>query len=202
MMLPVRLTPDNQNTIANASSPASLPGLGTLTGGWRAYGVIMKIRIDKDLQDQLPALATEEYQALREKIMHEGVRPGAIVVADIRGDHVLCDGHNTTKVAKELGIPVPEPVVLTFQSREEVVEWINENQFGRRNAAEVWKQQQRERRVHRVANARANGQSLRTIAKAENVSESTVRTDLEKAGAQGVRTTPEGGKVTGSDGVK
>ena len=57
--------------------------------------------------------------------------------------------------------------------------------------------EEREARRQRVAQARSEGKSLRTIAETENVSEKTVRNDLKKpSGAEGYA--PE--KVTGKDG--
>jgi hypothetical protein len=55
-------------------------------------------------------------------------------------------------------------------------------------------------RCQRVVAARQEGQSLRAIARQEEVSESQVRADLKAATAQGCAVGPPDGKVTGLDG--
>jgi hypothetical protein len=57
-----------------------------------------------------------------------------------------------------------------------------------------------EGRRKRVVAARQQGQSLRTIAKEERISESQVRSDLKAATAQGCAVAPQDGKVIGLDG--
>ena len=55
------------------------------------------------------------------------------------------------------------------------------------------------KRRERVAASRVEGDSLRTIAEEEGVSQATVRRDLEEAESQGIPAKPAGGKVKGKD---
>jgi hypothetical protein len=56
------------------------------------------------------------------------------------------------------------------------------------------------RRRQRVAERREGGESIRSIAAAENVSQATVRRDLEAVTAPGGAVNPPSGKITGKDG--
>jgi len=93
----------------------------------------------------------------------------------------LLDGHNTVKICRERKVKLCEPVVHNFKDREAALQWMETNQFGRRNASEGVKSQLRSKRIDRVAAMRQDGNSLRAIAEEEEVSTAQVRRDLEKA---------------------
>jgi hypothetical protein len=80
---------------------------------------------------------------------------------------------------------------------EAYVETMNDHR--RQESMEVMELRAAKRR-ERVAAARANGQSIRTIAQAEGVSTSTIHNDLQQPGVRGEHLDSAAPKVTGSDG--
>lgn len=87
----------------------------------------MKIVIDKEFRDLIPALSDEERQGLEESLLNEGCRDSLVLWGDI-----LIDGHNRYEICNKYHIPY-ETVQREFASRNEVISWIILNQFGRRN---------------------------------------------------------------------
>lgn len=81
---------------------------------------------------------------------------------------------------------------------EDLVEIFNDC---RRHEDPVARKKRADERLGRVAAARIAGDSIRTIAKREEVSHTTVKKDLEKAaGVNPVTPEPASGKISGSDG--
>jgi hypothetical protein len=93
----------------------------------------MKYRIDRDVQALLPPHTPEEAETLRRKLKREGCAPGSIVVANIRGDRILADGHHTLKACEELDIEPSKPRVIKLKNKEELLVWVVEQQGSRRN---------------------------------------------------------------------
>ncbi len=134
----------------------------------------------------------------------------AIIAADMKSrgyderfpivlfDSKIIDGRNRSIASERAGIL---PTYTVFDGSEDdakaFVFRANEN---RRHLTVAWLKKRREERIERVVVARTEGQSLRTIAESEGVSDAQVRRDLETAGATGVAPEPQNGKVTGSDG--
>lgn len=87
----------------------------------------MKIVIDKEFRDLIPALSDEERQGLEESLLNEGCRDSLVLWGDI-----LIDGHNRYEICNKYHIPY-ETVQREFASRNDVISWIILNQFGRRN---------------------------------------------------------------------
>ena len=87
----------------------------------------MNIIIDLEFKDLIPPLAPEEYSGLEENILAEGCRDALVLWGD-----VLVDGHNRYEICKKHDLPF-KTVQAEFGSRNEAVEWIIRNQFGRRN---------------------------------------------------------------------
>lgn len=95
---------------------------------------------------------------------------------------------------------VPEFEELKLPKGVTLSDWVEAANDNRRHeSAEVMAVRASKRR-ERVASARNEGKSIRTIAAEEEVSEATVRADLEKSTAQGCAVDPPNGKVTGKDG--
>lgn len=85
------------------------------------------MKIDVEFQSLIPPLTFEEKEMLEESILSEGCRDAIVVWND-----TIIDGHNRYEICKKHGIPF-ETVNREFESRNEVIEWIIKNQFGRRN---------------------------------------------------------------------
>lgn len=86
------------------------------------------IKIDPDFRDLLNPLSEEEYNALEASILKDGVEDPLKV-----WNGILVDGHNRLEICKKHGIenfPVKEK---RFGSKSDAMEWIIDNQKGRRN---------------------------------------------------------------------
>lgn len=85
------------------------------------------LNIDNELRDLIPALTTEEYEQLEQNILEEGIRDSLIVWGN-----TIVDGHNRYSIALEHALPF-EVDNRDFESKDEVINWMIDNQLGRRN---------------------------------------------------------------------
>ena len=85
------------------------------------------MKIDVEFQSLIPPLTYEEKKMLEESILSEGCRDAIVLWGD-----TIIDGHNRYEICNKHGIPF-ETVNREFENRNEVIEWIIKNQFGRRN---------------------------------------------------------------------
>ena len=85
------------------------------------------LNIDDELRDLIPPLTMEEYEQLEQNILEEGIRDALIVWGD-----TIVDGHNRYNIALEHGLPF-EVDNRDFESKDEVINWMIDNQLGRRN---------------------------------------------------------------------
>lgn len=85
------------------------------------------MKIDAEFQSLIPPLTFEEKKMLEESILNEGCRDAIVLWGD-----TIIDGHNRYEICNKHGIPF-ETVSREFENRNEVIEWIIKNQFGRRN---------------------------------------------------------------------
>ena len=85
------------------------------------------MKIDVEFQSLIPPLTYEEKKMLEESILSEGCRDAIVVWND-----TIIDGHNRYEICTKHNIPF-ETVNRDFDSRNDAIEWIIKNQFGRRN---------------------------------------------------------------------
>lgn len=85
------------------------------------------MKIDAEFQSLIPPLTYEEKKMLEESILNEGCRDAIVVWND-----TIIDGHNRYEICTKHNIPF-ETVNRDFDSRNDAIEWIIKNQFGRRN---------------------------------------------------------------------
>lgn len=85
------------------------------------------ITIDEEFKNLIPPLTPDEYKGLEESILKEGCRDSLVTWNDI-----LIDGHNRFEICVKHNIPF-QTVQRDFNNRENAIEWIILNQFGRRN---------------------------------------------------------------------
>jgi hypothetical protein len=107
-------------------------GMKTVTG----------IKIDREFQNLIPALSTEEREQLEANIVEHGGARDPLVVwqrevkytnAGLPCDSdILLDGHNRYEICERLGLPY-EVEHLEFDTRDDAADWIDRNQLGRRN---------------------------------------------------------------------
>lgn len=93
------------------------------------------IEIDEEFKRLIPPLTTEEYDQLKENCLNEGIRD-ALVVWNNNGKLTLVDGHNRYQIAKEHNLEY-KTKEKQFESRNDVIVWICNNQLGRRNLHEL-----------------------------------------------------------------
>ena len=87
--------------------------------------------IDEEFQKLIPPLTDDEYKQLEENCIKEGIRE-SILVWDRGDDLVIVDGHNRYKIAREHSLKWNHKV-LNFESREDAMLWMIDNQLGKRN---------------------------------------------------------------------
>ena len=91
----------------------------------------MELKILPEIEENLFPLQDDEYKFLEESILKDGIRD-ALVVWPRDGELILVDGHNRYKIAQKHNIPF-KVVEKQFNDLDEVLEWIDFNQLGRRN---------------------------------------------------------------------
>jgi hypothetical protein len=93
--------------------------------------------IDPEVSSLLVPLTTEELDGLEKQIL-DGLHVDAGVVGVVEGESILADGHNRRSICLTHGIAFPTRM-KTFKSRADLIQWVIDNQFGRRNLTEEWK---------------------------------------------------------------
>ena len=93
----------------------------------------IELRIDPEFQNLLPPLTDEEFDQLRENIVHDG----RVMVPLIVWDGIIVDGHHRWKIIQENpGIPY-EISEMEFANKWEVIDWMIVHQRGQRNLTEA-----------------------------------------------------------------
>ena len=87
--------------------------------------------IDEEFQKLIPPLTDDEYRQLEENCIKEGIRE-TILVWDRGDDLVIVDGHNRYQIARKNGLKWHYKV-MNFESREDAMLWMIDNQLGKRN---------------------------------------------------------------------
>ena len=85
------------------------------------------IILDDEFRIYLPKLDKVTYEGLERKLLEQGARDPLVL-----WNGILIDGYNRFKICTEHDIPFTT-VSLEFDSREDVLDWIIENQLERRN---------------------------------------------------------------------
>jgi hypothetical protein len=85
------------------------------------------IQIDEEFKNLLPPLTDDEYSRLEKKIEKEGM-----IFPIITWNGIIIDGHNRFKICNDLGISF-KTEEMQFDSRDDAIKWILDNQLGKRN---------------------------------------------------------------------
>ena len=85
------------------------------------------MNIDNEFKSLIPALTADEHGELETSILREGCRDALVT-----WNGTLIDGHNRYEICTRHGLPFAT-VERVFSCRDDVIEWIIRNQFGRRN---------------------------------------------------------------------
>lgn len=92
---------------------------------------IVEIQIDEEFKSLIPPLSPEEFKQLEENIITEGCRDPLVV-----WNGVIIDGHNRFEICTRNKVKY-KTVEKTFTNRSQVLLWMIDNQFGRRNLADI-----------------------------------------------------------------
>ena len=93
---------------------------------------MQEIIIDEEFRSLLPVLDTVTFESLEKSLLTHGARD-PLVLWD---DSILIDGYNRYKICMNHDIPFTT-VSMEFDSRDEVLVWIIENQVSRRNLTPI-----------------------------------------------------------------
>ena len=85
------------------------------------------MKIKEEFKNLIPALSVEEFKQLEENCLAEGIRD-----AIITWHGYIIDGHNRYEIATKNELQY-ESIEKSFDSEDDVKEWMIHNQFGRRN---------------------------------------------------------------------
>ncbi len=146
------------------------------------------------LAEDYPLMETPALKTLGESMKANGQREPIWVL-----DRQILDGRNRFKACEIAGI---EPVFADYEGPADEASlraFIEDKNEHRRHLTVDWLSKKREERVKRVAEARQEGKSIRTIAEEEGVSVGQVQRDVEKATVSGDTVAPPSGKVKGKD---
>ena len=134
---------------------------------------IADIRIDTEIRDLIPRLSDGELALLEESILNEGVRD-ALVVWDEEG--ILLDGYHRYELAQKHGLEY-RVVRRSFPDRDVAIEWVLQNQLGRRNLTN----NQRSYLLGKLYEAKERRQGIRTdLTSGHNVPKLGVRAEVAK----------------------
>lgn len=152
----------------------------------------MELKILPEIEENLFPLQDDEYKFLEESILKDGIRD-ALVVWPRDGELILVDGHNRYKIAQKHNIPF-KVVEKQFNDLDEVLEWVDFNQLGRRNLIDEQRTyvlgrlyERRKKKLGRPAGEKVDNLSTysgsaataREIAAQSNTNEKTVRRAAE-----------------------
>lgn len=93
----------------------------------KAGGKVNELKIDEELKTMIPPLSTDEFEQLKQNIISDGCREPLVV-----WNGTIVDGHNRYQICCKHEIQF-ETVEKDFENKEQAVEWVIKNQFGRRN---------------------------------------------------------------------
>jgi len=100
-----------------------------------------KIKIDSEFQARIPPMIDEERELLEESLKKDGCLD-PLRVWDNDGELVLLDGHNRFDICQKLGIEFTT-TTINVADRREALNWIIDNQLGRRNLTNSQRKQLR-----------------------------------------------------------
>jgi N6-adenosine-specific RNA methylase IME4 len=127
-------------------------------------------RIDPEFKKLIPALSAEEYMQLETNINEDGCRDPLTVWQE---ENLLLDGHNRFEICKRYGMEY-ELFFVSLPDRQHAINWIINNQLGRRNLNPTQAMDLRGRRYN-SAKAQGNRTDLDTSGKNYQKSETTAQ---------------------------
>lgn len=107
-----------------------------------AYVDIKDLKVDKEFEDLLPVLTPEESEKLENSILQYGMLdPIKIWEEPDTGEWIIIDGHNRYNILKKNNIEwhywQDYKIMGELETKEDVKQWMLEQQLGRRNLTET-----------------------------------------------------------------
>lgn len=118
----------------------------------------------------------------RKVVLHEGM---------------VLDGWQFYQCCLEAGV---HPLFEKLPAKTDPKAYVRVHNINRRHSSDRARELQLRAEIERIAAARQDGKSIRTIAEEEDLSPATVMHRLEQATVQGLNSEPETGKIAGKDG--
>ncbi len=158
----------------------------------------MKIRIDQEFSQLIPALSEEHDSELEREVLNDGRFLNPLIVWKHQG--ILLDGHRRYKLSlKHPSLKIPAPVVMEFDSRQEAHDWIIRHQLSKRNITEaqrryllgkLWNENGRSAGNPQKTSQKPNSATVAELAAEHGVSARTVHNAAEFAEAVDAVPTP------------
>ena len=125
------------------------------------HKIKQKLVIREELKYLIPPLAVDERTKLSESIQAEGCRDALMVWHDqSAGEYVLIDGHNRYDICKLYKVDF-EINIIKFDTKEDAIFWIVNNQLGKRNASDTVKAYLRGMQYNNEKQKESNVQNLK-----------------------------------------
>jgi len=125
-----------------------------------------EIIIDNDFKKLLWDLTSDEYENLKQSLIKDGCRDALILWGN-----TLIDGHNRYEICKAYDIEF-RTIEKHFNSRKDVLYWIDENQLSRRNLLD-WQQSISRGRLSKKYKLPNDGSRGNQVGKSQNVTSQT-----------------------------
>jgi hypothetical protein len=100
-------------------------------GGTQSQGTTLNIIINQELRSFIDPLTPVEYAALERSLLAEGCRDALVTWRD-----VLIDGHNRYDICQKHGIPFRTVHNNNFETLEDVMLWVIDNNLARRSVSD------------------------------------------------------------------
>ena len=91
---------------------------------------MITLKVNNELCNLLPPLTEGQYNLLEQNIIKQGGARDPIIVWEEEG--VIVDGHNRHEICERLGLSYTHKEI-SFANEEEVMQWMLDNQEGKRN---------------------------------------------------------------------
>lgn len=103
------------------------------------------LKINEDFKKLIPALTKEEFKQLEDNCMAEGIREKILT-----WNGFIIDGHNRYEISQKWDLDY-ETESKSFDSEDDVILWMIDNQNGRRNLTDGWKYKLQQRKKEILA---------------------------------------------------
>ena len=119
-----------------------------------------QLNINPVFRDLIQSLTADEFKQLEDNVLAEGIRDAIVVWND-----TIVDGHNRYQLAQKHSLQFNLHEV-DFNSQDEAVLWIIDNQLGRRNLTDFVKLELQQKRADVLYE---QGRNVKSVASQEQV---------------------------------